>query len=127
MDIEYKGTISEKVREFRHRFGLHVALTPNLAPKESLNLHHSLISEEVEELRNAIIERDAEEVLDALGDITYLVYGAALECGYDLDEALDRIHAANMAKLREGVVHRRPDGKVLKPAGWMPPSMEGLV
>jgi len=121
------SSLSSQVRDFRHAFGLHVARTPNLAPDASLRLHHKLITEEVAELMGAIIERDPGEVLDALGDIVYLAYGAALECGYDLDEALQRIHAANMAKLRDGVVHRRPDGKVLKPDGWMPPSMEGLV
>lgn len=121
------ASLSSQVRDFRHAFGLHVALTPNLAPNNALELHHKLITEEVGELADAIRERDPAEVLDALGDIVYLAYGAAAECGYDLDEALQRIHAANMAKLRDGVVNRRADGKVLKPEGWMPPSMEDLV
>lgn len=118
---------AQKVAQFRHHFGLHVATYPNLAPDHALRLHHKLISEEVEELRDAIRERDPAEVLDALGDILYLVYGAALECGYDLDAAVDAIHEANMAKLVDGVVHRRPDGKVLKPDGWKAPDLRGLV
>lgn len=118
---------ADQVREFRNKFGLHVAQYPCLAPTETLNLHHRLIQEEVDELRQAVIVRDKVEVLDALGDIVYLAYGAALECGYDLDEALARIHAANMAKLVDGVVHRRPDGKVLKPEGWKAPDLNDLV
>lgn len=115
------------VREFRQKFGLHVAAYPNLAPDETLRLHHRLIAEEVAELFTAIQERDAVEVLDALGDILYLVYGAALECGYDVDEAVTVIHAANMAKLVDGKVIRRHDGKVLKPDGWLPPDLTRLV
>lgn len=122
-----RSPLAVNVAQFRHHFGLHVAVTPNLAPDETLRLHHRLIDEEVRELRDAIRERDPGEFLDALGDIVYLAYGAALECGYDLDEALKRIHQANMAKLVDGVVHRRPDGKVLKPANWVPPTMDGLV
>lgn len=121
------SSLSSQVRDFRQAFGLHVALTPNLAPQEALRLHHRLLTEEVGELSDAITERNSAEVLDALGDIVYLAYGAALECGYNLDEALRRIHAANMAKLRDGIVNRRPDGKVLKPEDWKPPSMVGLV
>ena len=118
---------AQMVAQFRHHFGLHVAAYPNLAPDAALRLHHKLISEEVAELLDAIRERDPAEVLDALGDILYLVYGAALECGYDLDAAVNAIHEANMAKLVDGVVHRRPDGKVLKPAGWTAPVLNALV
>ena len=119
--------LSSQVRTFREKFGLHVSNFPQLAPKDALDLHARLMQEELDEYRQAVINRDPAEVLDALGDLVYLAYGAAIDCGYDLDEALDRIHAANMAKLRDGVVHRRADGKVLKPEGWRPPSMAGLV
>lgn len=118
---------SKLVSEFRNKFRLHVATYPNLAPDESMRLHHKLITEEVGELYAAIQERDPVEVLDALGDILYLVYGAALDCGYDLDAAVERIHESNMAKLVDGRVLYRPDGKVLKPDGWQPPNLTDLV
>lgn len=36
-----------------------------------------------------------------------------------LDEVIGAVHAANMRKVVDGVVLRRPDGKVTKPAGWV--------
>lgn len=121
------NNIFQDVKEFRRIFGLHCAKVPNLAPDTSLRLHHKLLTEEMSELYTAIQERDPEEFLDALGDLVYLAIGAAAECGYDLEEALRRIHAANMNKLVDGVVNRRADGKVLKPEGWQPPSHSDLV
>lgn len=118
---------SVMVREFREIFDLPIAIFPQLPDDDSLFLHHKLISEETDELLVAIARHDAHEVLDALGDILYLVYGAALECGYDVDAAMTRIHAANMAKLVDGKVIRREDGKVLKPEGWQPPNLSDLV
>lgn len=119
--------LSDQINEFRTKFRLHVASHPNLAPDESMRLHHRLITEEVSELFTAIQERDPVEVLDALGDIVYLAYGAAADCGYDLDAALHEIHASNMRKLVDGRVIYRPDGKVLKPEGWAGPNLTPFV
>lgn len=124
---EMRSRNAALVREFRTAFGKHVAAYPTLAPTDDLKLHHKLIGEEVSELYAAIQERDAEEVLDALGDILYLVYGCAIDCGFDLDAAVTRIHEANMAKLVDGRVVLRDDGKILKPDGWKPPILTDLV
>ncbi|UOR02031.1 hypothetical protein MUN77_01485 [Leucobacter allii] len=117
-----------QVREFREACGDVVSDTPKLQNQAILRLGYELINEEVSELRDSILDADAVEILDALGDITYLVYNLAAACGYDLDETFDRIHATNMAKVgRDGRVRRRADGKILKPAGWQPPDLADLV
>jgi predicted HAD superfamily Cof-like phosphohydrolase len=36
------------------------------------------------------------------------------------------VHRSNMAKL-EGGVRKREDGKILKPEGWTPPDVEGVM
>ena len=115
------------VIEFRETFGLPVSATPRLPDNDALALHHKLICEEVGELYDAIKARDAVEVLDALADIAYLVYGCAVDAGYDLDEALRIVHESNMSKLEDGQVLRRPDGKVLKGRDFMPPALTHLV
>ena len=39
------------------------------------------------------------EVIDALGDILYVVYGAGVTFGINLDEAFRIVHESNMSKL----------------------------
>ena len=39
------------------------------------------------------------------------------------DEAFNEVHRSNMAKLVDGKVIRREDGKVLKPNGRKPPQL----
>ena len=48
--------------------------------------------------------------------------------GWDLDEALHRVHESNMSKLDEdGKPIYREDGKVLKGPTYAPPQLEDLV
>jgi len=47
-----------------------------------------LINEEVNELKEAIENKDFKETIDALTDILYVVYGAYSAFGVDADKAL---------------------------------------
>ena len=48
--------------------------------------------------------------------------------GWDLDEAMNRVHLSNMSKLdEEGKPILREDGKVLKGPNYTPPNLEDLV
>ena len=64
-----------------------------------VKLRLDLIKEEVGELAEAIREHDMVEVVDALADILYVVYGAGDSFGLDLDSAYDIVHKSNMSKL----------------------------
>ena len=43
-----------------------------------------LIREEVQELEEAVKQKDYKETMDALGDIVYVCYGMATSMGIDL-------------------------------------------
>jgi predicted HAD superfamily Cof-like phosphohydrolase len=71
-----------------------------------------------------------EDQLDALVDMTYVVFGTAYLQGFNFAEAWRRVHRANMSKIR---VERIEDSKrgsafdVVKPQGWKPPCHADLV
>jgi predicted HAD superfamily Cof-like phosphohydrolase len=44
-----------------------------------------------------------------------------------LNEVFEEVHRSNMAKLVDGKPLKRADGKVIKPEGWTPPDIEGVI
>ena len=69
-----------------------------------------------------------EDCLKELADLVYVCYQYAANLGWDLDEAMDRVHKSNMSKLDEyGKPILRDDGKVLKGPNYTPPNLEDLV
>ena len=92
----------QKIIEFHKAFGLKHEKKPQtdtFDDKKLVDLRVSLIEEEVGELKDAIKQRDFTEVIDALGDILYVVYGTGSSFGIDLDKAFSLIHDSNMTKL----------------------------
>lgn len=72
--------------------------------------------------------RNGAEVADALGDLVYVIYGFALELGYNLDNVIDEIHASNLTKLGEdGKPIYREDGKVLKGPNYVKPNIPAAL
>ena len=68
------------------------------------------------------------ECLKELADLVYVCYQYAENLGWDLDEALHRVHTSNMSKLGEdGKPIYRKDGKVLKGPNYAPPNLDDLV
>ena len=92
----------EKVVEFHECFELKIAKkfkTEIFDDKKLLKLRTDLIKEEFDELKKAIKDKDSVEVVDALGDLLYVIYGAGVSFGFDLDKAFDLIHTSNLSKL----------------------------
>ena len=84
-----------------------------------------LIKEEYAEVLQAT---EAPEMLKELADLVYVTYGFAATFGWDLDEAVRRVHASNMSKLGvDGDVIYREDGKVLKGPNYEEPNLTDLV
>jgi len=77
------------------------------------DLQADLIFEELGEWED---EDDPVHELKELADLVYVIYGYALARGWDLDEAVRRVHKNNMTRCiwPDGSVHRREDGKILK-------------
>jgi predicted HAD superfamily Cof-like phosphohydrolase len=85
-------------------------------------LRVALLEEEVGEFATASEKGDLIGITDALADIVYVAYGAALTYGIDLDSALREVHRSNMSKLgSDGTPLIRNDGKVLKSEHHFPP------
>jgi hypothetical protein len=87
-------------------------------------LRAALIEEEARETVEAIRAGDLVEAIDGMCDLLCVVYGTAAEFGIDLAPFWDEVHRTNMAKAGGPV---REDGKRLKPPGWKPPDIAGLL
>jgi len=95
---------------------------------ELAQLRVALLKEEVDELAEATTQRDIIEIADALADIVYVAYGAAVNYGIDLDAVLTEVHRSNMSKLDEnGFPVLRADGKVGKSSLFEPPNIAAVL
>ena len=117
------------VARFHEAFGLPRAPRPDVdIPAELAKLRVDLLVEETGEFADASAKSDIIGIADALADIVYVAYGAAVTYGIDLDAALREVHRSNMSKLDEqGRPVYREDGKVLKSARYTPPDIRGIL
>ena len=115
--------------EFNEAFEIPKLEAPGLGPDELIELRIKLLTEEVQEYAEAARSGDLVEVLDALADIGYILAGTIINHGMQniYDDAFNEVHRSNMAKLVDGRVIRRADGKVMKPEGWQPPQLRQFV
>lgn len=115
----------QRVEEFHKVFGHPIADKPTLASDDRTALRIELIREELEELKQAIANDDIVGIADALGDLEYVINGAALEFGIDLPKVVEEIHRSNMTKLgSDGKPIYREDGKILKGEAYEPPNLQ---
>lgn len=133
------------VRQFHHSLGSTIGRYPairdrelavKLIMEEAMEFAASLgfdvkveVSDEefvkvFSEVEEGFEKPDLVEAVDAIGDLLYVTYGAAIRLGVDIEPFFTEIHNSNMAKLGGGM---RADGKFLKPEGWQPPDIAGLL
>lgn len=118
----------EKVKVFMETFGQEVKSTPEFPDLDTVALRYDLIKEELEELYEAMGEKDIVEVADALTDILYVTYGAGHAFGIDLDACFDEVQRSNMSKLgADNKPIYREDGKVLKGPNYFEPDLTKYV
>jgi predicted HAD superfamily Cof-like phosphohydrolase len=113
--------------EFHTAFDLTRSEAPHLPNRDIRYLRIKLLREEWEEYLEGEANDDIVEIADALADMVYIAYGTAVAYGIPLDKVFEEVHRSNMAKLVDGKVIRREDGKVLKPDGWTPPDIKGTM
>jgi predicted HAD superfamily Cof-like phosphohydrolase len=115
--------MQEQVAEFHRKFAQPIAELPTMI-NERAELRAELIREEARETAEAIESGDLVGTVDGICDLIYVALGAALEAGVDVQPFFDEVHRTNMAKVGGPT---RADGKVLKPAGWVPPNIAGML
>ncbi len=118
----------ELVGDFMEAFGQKVELEPTWPDFNTRELRIELIAEELDELSDAVADRDMIQIADALTDLLYVIYGAGHAFGIDLDECFKEVHNSNMSKLGpNGRPIHREDGKVMKGPGYFEPDLEGIL
>lgn len=83
-----------------------------------------LLTEEYEEVLEALDKGDSDELVDGLIDIIVIAIGTLELSGVDTQKAWDQVMIANMTKER-GIKPGREESKgfdLLKPMGWKAPS-----
>jgi predicted HAD superfamily Cof-like phosphohydrolase len=114
----------EKVKLFMNTYGQEVKDKAEFSDEKTNKLRIDLIKEELEELTQAMNDKNLLEVADALTDILYVTYGAGHAFGIDLDKCFDEVQNSNMSKLGEdGKPIYNESGKVMKGPNYFKPDL----
>jgi predicted HAD superfamily Cof-like phosphohydrolase len=118
----------QSVKNFMQTFGQEVKIKAEFPNKKIIQLRYELIKEELEELNQAIKNKDIIEVADALTDILYVTYGAGHAFGVDLDKCFDEVQQSNMSKLGpDGKPIYNESGKVMKGPNYFKPNLNKFL
>lgn len=123
-------SIVSDVSDFHKKFGLSYTDGPRELPASLAHFRSGFLAEELTEYCRACESGDLEGQLDALVDLVYVAVGTAYLQGFDFQAAWDRVHTANMAKVRAERAEQSKRGSkfdVVKPAGWTAPVLTDLV
>lgn len=122
------------VGKFHRKFGLDCLQTggigPREVPEELREFRRKFLREELAEIEEALDAGDTAKLLDGLVDLVYVALGTAHVYGLPFDEAWDEVQRANMSKERAERKEQSLRGStydVIKPEGWMPPDVAGIL
>lgn len=123
-----QNTHQSSVKEFMSAMGQATpdSFSPEVFPYD---LRSKLIIEEAHEFKDACEKKDHVEIIDAICDLLYVTYGAAIALGIDVDPFFREVHRSNMSKLDPdtGKPIVRHDGKILKPSTYSPANISLLL
>ena len=118
----------DKVGNFMKTFGQEVKTKPSFSTDKINKLRLDLIKEELNELTEAVNNKDLVEVADALTDILYVTYGAGHAFGINLDKCFEEVQNSNMSKLgKDGKPIYNESGKVMKGPNYFRPDLNKFV
>lgn len=129
----FMKTNAQRLNDFNAAIGSPSPSRPTLPNPELLQLRRTLISEEWHEVEEEFEKLSSSSAQDPaqlsalaheLADLLYVVYGTFDQLGIDADAVFAEIHRANLAKAGGPV---RADGKLLKPEGWQPADVAGVL
>lgn len=121
----------EDIVVFHRYFGL-MPTQKGLLPPDIAAFRHKFLREEVREHAEANDDHRLADSLDAMIDVTYVALGTLVLHGFsaeEMAEAWDRVHEANMKKVRAKSAADSKRGSiydVVKPEGWTPPVLDDL-
>ncbi len=154
--MQYLNSLNQ-VAEFHKTFDAPILAEPQIPAVKRCELRVSLLAEELDELREAIENKDLIEIADALCDLQYVLSGAVLEFGLGekFVDLFDEVQRSNMSKacnsLEEAeatvqfylqkdnteseikekagkfLVYRKADNKVLKSINYSPAHLEKIL
>ena len=109
-------------------FGQEVKIKPSFSNDKINKLRYDLIKEELDELKEALENKDLLEVADALTDILYVTYGAGHAFGINLDKCFQEVQNSNMSKLDDdGKPIYNESGKVMKGNKYFKPDLSKFI
>ena len=118
----------ESVKKFMKTFGQEIREKAGFPDDKITSLRYELIKEELDELKEAIDNKDIKEVADALTDILYVTYGAGHAFGINLDKCFEEVQNSNMSKLgSDGKPIYNDKGKVMKGPNYFKPDLNKFV
>jgi predicted HAD superfamily Cof-like phosphohydrolase len=147
----------EKVSEFHKTFEAPILDNPQIPSEDRCQLRISLLQEELDELKQAIEDKDMVEIADALSDIQYVLSGAILEFGLGerFNDLFNEVQRSNMSKAcssiqeaietishykkKDGtesmykqvgdkwIVYRMSDNKILKSVNYSPANLKKII
>ena len=118
----------QSVKKFMQTFGQEVKNKVEFPKEKIIQLRYELIKEELEELSQAIKDKNIKEVADALTDILYVTYGAGHAFGIDLDKCFNEVQKSNMSKLgADGKPIYNESGKVMKGPSYFKPDLNKFL
>jgi predicted HAD superfamily Cof-like phosphohydrolase len=145
------------VAEFHRTFHLPVLEQPTVPDERRCQLRINLLQEELDELKEAIQEKDITGIADALSDLQYVLSGAVLEFGLanKFKALFEEVQRSNMSKVcpdyetavatlefyekKDGtkgfieeshsgyLVYREGDKKVLKSVAYSPADLQTII
>jgi predicted HAD superfamily Cof-like phosphohydrolase len=125
----------DDVGDFHEKFDLpnvtHARVSgPMGMPADLFQFRLKFLKEELDEFQASMEYGDTAGAFDALIDLVYVAMGTAHLLGFPWQEGWDLVQAANMAKERatsETASERGGTWDIVKPEGWQPPDIEGLL
>lgn len=118
------------VEAFHVRYGIQYSGPPRDLDEKLKKFRVDRLQDEMREYLLGVSSKNLAEQLDGLVDLVYIAIGTAHLHGWNFREAWRRVHAANMSK---ELANKSNPGKfghvadIVKPPGWVAPSMKGLV
>ena len=126
----------DDVGDFHEKFDLynttHHPTGPRILPEELMGFRIKFLREEFDEFIEGYEERNEAKMADALVDLVYVAMGTAHLKGYPWRALWAEVQRANMTKERalssdDSRSKRGSSYDVVKPDGWQPPDIEGVL